>query len=156
MKMTKILTVLLLALLSFSCASTPERVVGTPEQEVERLFEVMEMETVFDNMIEQAIDAELMAAPQMEPYREVFITFMRKYMSFNSLKADLITLYTKHFTAEELRDIADFYSTPTGKKAVSTMDEIYQDASELGYKKVEENLPELTRMIIEATAAEEE
>jgi hypothetical protein len=65
------------------------------------------------------------------------------------LKDDLIKIHMEEFTEEELKEIAAFYRTPIGKKAIQKMLPLQQKCSELGMKRVQENIGELQRMVVE-------
>jgi hypothetical protein len=46
----------------------------------------------------------------------------------NQAMADAPTIYARYFTAAELRDMAAFYKTPTGQKALHTMPKVMADS----------------------------
>lgn len=49
-----------------------------------------------------------------------------------------------------MNEIAAFYRTPTGKKAIEKMPSLMQKSAELSMKRVHENSDELKQMIAEA------
>jgi hypothetical protein len=42
--------------------------------------------------------------------------------------ADAPAIYARYFTASELRELAGFYQTPTGQKALRTMPKVMADS----------------------------
>jgi len=107
------------------------------------------IDKTFEPMIDQSIETQVKANPMMVQLKPVLKKFMSKYLSFESLKDDMIKLYMEEFTEEELKAIAAFYRTPAGKKAVDRMPVLAMKGAEMGMKKVQENVGELQRMIVE-------
>ncbi len=117
----------------------------------ERLLVLMEMEKNLNEIIDQSLAMEFQQNPQLMLYKDVFKRFFSKYMSWESLKEDFITIYTEEFTADEINDLIEFYGSPTGKKAIEKTPVLFMKGAEAGQRKVQENLPELERMIEEET-----
>ncbi len=78
--------------------------------------------------------------------------FFNKYMSWASLEEDFLNIYTEAFTESELLALRDFYLTPVGKKSVRLMPELSAKGAMIGQTRVQENLPELMKMLEEAGA----
>ena len=116
------------------------------------LMKTMEMGKLLNESIDQMLDLQLQQNPGLQPYRKVFKEFLSKYMSEEAIVEDLVVVYTEIFTEAELKDIAAFYQTPTGKKTLKYQVELYQRGAEIGQQKVQEHLPELEEMIREETA----
>ncbi|MDP6704796.1 MAG: DUF2059 domain-containing protein [Alphaproteobacteria bacterium] len=58
---------------------------------------------------------------------------------FNVLEADIdsfmedtVPIYDRHFNLSELRDLREFYRTPTGQKTISTLPRIMQESMAAG------------------------
>lgn len=75
--------------------------------------------------------------------RQVGLDFSRKYLSWDAVKVDVIQLYTENFTEQELKDIADFYRTPTGKKSVTLMPSLMAKGMESFNRRIDEHKGEL-------------
>ena len=60
-------------------------------------------------------------------------------------------VYDKYFTETELRDIISFYTSPTGKKAIAMMPQIFDDSSRLA---TEILIPKMSRIMTEVIAEE--
>ena len=117
------------------------------ELEAEKLFDVIGMEDVFDKTITQMLDLEIQQNPGLAPFREVMTEFFYKYMSYETLKPDLLKIYAEEFTAGELKEINVFYSTDTGKKTIEKMPALISQGAELGSSRIEQNLDELQQLI---------
>ena len=62
--------------------------------------------------------AKNMAKTIPEPKRKKFIEVMTKGLDVESLRKTMVEAMVKHFTADELKALADFYGSPIGKSAM--------------------------------------
>lgn len=120
---------------------------------VQELFDLMNMEAVLKDSIDQSLDIQIQAEPGLAPFRDTMKAFFDKYMSYESLRAPLMQVYTDAFTEAELKEITAFYRTPVGQKTLEKMPAMYQKGAEIGMQRVQENMGELQQMIA-ARAAE--
>lgn len=116
-------------------------------QAAESLLAVTQMENLLDESIDQALALQIQQNPQLAPFEPVLRAFFRKHMSYESLKPDLIAIYTNSFTADELDEITAFYHTATGQKTVRLMPVLMQRAAQMGLNRVQANVGELETMI---------
>ena len=135
---------LLAFLLSVSAGATADPAAA---QEAEKLLEVTNMEGVLKQSIEQMLDIQIQSAPQLVPYKNIMLEFLEKYMSYENLKPDLIKIYSNAFTASELRELNQFYTTEIGKKSIEKMPMLMAQGAQLGAMKVQQNSAELEAMI---------
>lgn len=140
------LTVLAVAL-AFSTVSTVARAETEAEKQAELLLEATNMESVLSSTISQTLDLYLQQSPELAPYKNVMLEFFAKYMSYDSLKPELIDTYTEVFTADELKEINAFYQTDVGRKAIAKMPELMAKGSRIGARRVQQNMGELQAMI---------
>jgi hypothetical protein len=117
------------------------------EKEAEKLLNLIDMEEVFAQSISQMLDVELQHDPALAPYRSVMLEFFSKYMSYESMKPELLKIYSEAFTADELIEIRGFYATKTGKKTLKKMPTLMAQSSQIGIVRVQENMAELYSMI---------
>ncbi len=87
----------------------------------EDLLKIMDIENQLESSIDQTLDIQIKANPQIAPLKETMKKFLSKHMSWEGLKDDLITIYADAFTEPELNQIRAFYQTPAGKKMVEKM-----------------------------------
>lgn len=113
----------------------------------EEMFNVMNMEKQMDTAINQMVDVQVKANPQLAQVKGAMKQFMSKYLRYSAIKDDLIKIYTAEFTEAELKELTAFYRTPVGKKSIEKMPALMQKGSELGMKRVQENAAELQQMI---------
>lgn len=142
--MKKIFITLSLALLLNSAAFALDE---EAKKEAANLLDIMDMDTVMTESIHQMLEVQLQQEPAMKPYKAVMLEFFAKHMSYESLKPQMIEIYAESFTAEELKEISKFYLTPVGKKVMQAMPELSAKGAQLGMERVQDNLPELEKMI---------
>lgn len=122
------------------------------KEEAAKLLEVLDMQATLDQAIVMELDGQLKVNPQLVPYKEVMLGFLRKHMSYEALKPELVELYAGEFTAAELKEARMFYSSGTGKKFIASMPRMMELGAAIGSKQVEKHLPELETLIAEETA----
>lgn len=112
-----------------------------------KLLNSMKMEQTLNASISQVLEFQLQQNPQLLPYKDVMLKYFAKYMSYESLKLDLVDIYSEAFTLQELRDINAFYQTPTGQKTIEKMPELMVKVLQLGPSLMQDNFFELQQMI---------
>ena len=113
----------------------------------EQTLTLMDMPTVLKNSIDQMVAAQVQSNPAIAPYETVMKQFLVKYMSWDSLKADMIKIYMDEFTESELGELNKFYQTPVGRKTVEKMPTLMSKGAQLGGQRVQEHMPELQAAI---------
>ena len=116
-------------------------------QAVEELLQSMDLSSVLDRSIDVMLKAQMDANPEIRPYEDLMRQFMAKYLSWESVKPGMMQMYAEAFTEPELRELAAFYRTPLGQKAMTKMPELVQKGSAMGQKAVQDHLPELQEAI---------
>jgi len=117
----------------------------------ENLLIVMEVDKSLPKIAEQVVETQLQQNPQLAPQRDALQRFLAKYLNWESVKEDTITVYTQEFTEPELKKLTEFYKTPVGKKANEKMPQLAFIAGQIGLKKAQGNQAELRQMIEERT-----
>jgi len=115
--------------------------------QAEALLSKLNMKTAMEKSMNSLIDLQVQQQPALGPYREVMKSFFRKYMSYESLKPDMVKIYADAFTAQELKEINAFYDTDTGRKTLEMMPTLMGQGGQLGARRVQENMEELRQMI---------
>jgi len=86
----------------------------------------------------------------MAPYKDVVRAWFQKVFSEADIESDMVKLYMEKFSEKELREIAAFYKTPAGRKAIAAMPDLMEQAAEIGMKRAQEHGYELDEMIAKA------
>jgi len=120
---------------------------STHAKAVEDLLVVTGTKATLEKAIEQQLKMQVQSTPDLIPYEQVMMRFLEKHMGWQSLKVELIRLYTQAFTEAELHSIMDFYKSPVGQKMITKQPELIVQGTEIVVKKVQDNLPELEASI---------
>lgn len=88
--------------------------------------------------------------PEMAPYEHVFRAWYRKVLAESNLEDEMVKLYMETFSEKELREIAAFYRTPVGRKAIAVMPELMRKGAEVGMERAQEHAEELHEMLEKA------
>jgi hypothetical protein len=111
-------TYLLLLTLFLSAAGTllSESVADTPEErrkQAERYLQATPPKALFEDM------ARKMAASMPSAEQAQFVQNFIAELDIKALTKAMTDAMIKHFTAEEIKALADFYGSPVGKSAMS-------------------------------------
>jgi hypothetical protein len=117
------------------------------EKEAEKLLDMVGTQAVMEQSMSQMLDIQLQQNPALAPYKGVMMEFLNKNMSYESLKPDLVKMYSEEFTSSELREINAFYLTDVGKKSIEKMPKLMMQGGQLGATRVQENIGDLQAMI---------
>jgi hypothetical protein len=133
----------------------PTIISAAQRKAAESLLEVMQSEKTINQSIDMTLALQIEQNPNLKKLEPEMRAFMNKYMSWTALKTEMVDLYAREFTEKELRDLTKFYQSPTGQKYVSKQNVLLQAGMQLGQRRVQENLPELQRMLEEKMKAQE-
>jgi hypothetical protein len=115
--------------------------------EAEKLLESLNMEATFDAAIAMALDSQLEANPKLVPYKDIMAAFFAKYASYKALKPAMVEIYVSEFSATELRELREFYTTPTGRKAIERLPTLLAKGREMGRDAVQAHMEELQQLV---------
>ena len=118
------------------------------------LFDVMEMKKLYEDTVDEALKAQLAANPSLAEKEKQMRKFFEKYISFEALKDDLIKIYCKYYTDEDIKGLIAFYKTPLGKKVLKQTPQIASESMLIGQKAVQDNMAELIKMLEEPAEVE--
>jgi hypothetical protein len=118
---------------------------------IKELFQVMDLPKTMQSSMDQMLDVQIKTRPGLKAYRDVMRKFLAKHLSYEALENDLISLYAKEFTENEIKEMTAFYKTPVGKKVIKSMPTLLAKGAQLGAARVQANQEELKKMIEEAS-----
>jgi hypothetical protein len=118
----------------------------------EQLLNLMDMEKVMAQSVDQMLAIQVKQNPAMGQFEGQMRAFLGKYMSWASVKEDMIKIYMTEFTEPEIRELIAFYQTPVGKKTVQKLPALLQKSAELSQQRMQQHLPELQQAIQSAAA----
>jgi uncharacterized protein len=114
------------------------------------LLQAMHTQQAIESSITTMTDMMVQQNPQMEQLRPVLAAFFTKYLAWEELQDRFVEVYAATFTEAEVHDLIEFYRTPTGAKAADAVPMLMQKGAEIGQQQVQDHLPELQQMIMEA------
>lgn len=135
---------LALTLLTFTGPASAD---ADARKEAEQMLAGLNMDSALTQSMEEMLNLQLAQRPSLAPFKGVMLDFLKKYMSYDSLKEEMIDIYADAFTATELREINAFYRTPTGVKTIRLLPELMAKGGQLGARKVQEHMEELQDML---------
>ena len=102
-----------------------------PEKEklIRRMMEFMQTATVADDMAAQTLESMKASVPGAPA--EFWTQFQTKVKP-QELQDQLITIYDRYFTKEDLQAALAFYQTPIGQKMISEMPALVRDSMAAG------------------------
>lgn len=117
----------LMALLVLTLAIAVNAVAQDKASDVKKLFQLMQSEKMIDDMLgnmvpfmKQQMTAKSQDAESKEKF-DKFVDFLMdeiKVLSNTLLNEEMVDIYNKNFTHDEILDLIAFYESPTGKKLI--------------------------------------
>lgn len=83
------------------------------------------------------------------PYQDVYLNWMREYVSWELLKPKMIEEYRKEFTADELNEIADFAETEVGAKMLEKIPMILREQENIWLEEANKKVEILDEAVME-------
>ena len=80
--------------------------------------------------------------------------FTKAFESPDGLTPELVTIYAKHFTQQEVLGLIAFYETELGRKAVATLPQLMQESGAVGQKWAQQHVPRILGGVQERLLAE--
>ena len=116
------------------------------KEKVTELFQLMNLDKMVDgmmdnmiSMIKQNVDLKDKNDSTYTEYME-FVGKETKAFTKRMINGDMVTIYTKYFTDEDIQSFIEFYSSPSGKKMIQLMPTVQK---ELMTKMISKEMPAL-------------
>ena len=116
---------------------------------VEELFIQLDMPATVNAAVMQIAATLTGAAAEDGAYKDAVDAYVRKYVSWDAMKDELIALYMKKFTEKEVTELIAFYNTATGRKLLAESPDIGATISASVHKRLVDHSPELKQMMME-------
>ncbi len=108
-----------------------------------KLLDIMNYKATADKTVAFYTNRLINANSDFKKVEDKIKAFYEKYIGWNSVRDKFAKLYAKYFTAEELNQIAEFYQTKTGKKALNLMGKLTLEGQNLIQDRYRKHLNEL-------------
>jgi hypothetical protein len=125
--------------------------IAAPDEEsmkqAEKLLTAIGMEQTLTQLTAQMVDAQAQQTPALAPFKPIMLEFFSRYISFQSLKPELVKAYAEGFTTEELKELNAFYGSALGKRALVEIPAIMSKVTQTGTTQVQANIGDLQAML---------
>jgi len=71
--------------------------------------------------------------PRAKQFVDAFVAGFQKHFDATALTQTEIPIYDKYLTAEDLKDLLEYYSSPLGKRMLKVLPEIAQESQAAGF-----------------------
>lgn len=119
-------------------AQTPtQKTPPTSVQETEKVNNIRQLldltgaKNISQQIMLQTLDVLKSQYPQVP--QKVWDTFLAEVKADEMIN-EIVPIYNKYFTGEEIKQIIAFYQTPLGKKTISVLPQISRDSAIIGQK----------------------
>jgi hypothetical protein len=115
-------------------------------QKIEQLFKVMNMEEACMQSALSSAEQTIANSPQLAAKKEEARAFFVKYAAYPACKNDLIKLYAKYYTPEEIEGLTAFYKTSAGKKMLTITPKLQMESAEMLSSNLQTHADELNKL----------
>ena len=145
--MKRIAGLLLIALftLCFTAINAQEK--SSHYKAAEQMLLNMRADKVADDVMNNMFQMQAKANPMLEKNKENITGFLKKYMSWEAMREDMINVYMSEFSESELNDISAFYLTPAGKKMAEKQPNIMKKMMQVSQEKIQSHMGEIMNMM---------
>ena len=91
--------------------------------------------------------------PILKKYTDKMFKVLEAELSFESMKDDMIAIYVKTYSEDEIHAISDFYKSPAGKAFLEKIPKLVQESMSISQKKIPQMMQKI-RAISEEMAQE--
>jgi hypothetical protein len=98
--------------------------------------------------------------PRAQQFITAFVAGFQKRFDFNSLNEEIIPIYDKYLTTDDLQGLLDYYHSPLGQRMLKTLPAVTRDSQAAGYalgrKAAEDTMNDLKADFPEFTGAKDD
>jgi hypothetical protein len=80
----------------------------------------------------------------LDIHKNEAMLFLKKFFPFESLRPEIVQLYSEFYTLPEVNGLIEFYSSPLGKKHLATQTKTEDRVTELVEEKMVKMMPQIT------------
>ena len=88
----------------------------------------------------------------LETYQAQANAALKQAVGWDKLKPDMVALYTRSFSEQEMKDLIRFYESPLGQKVLQQMPSLTAQSAQLTQSKLETAVPKVNQLLAEMTA----
>ncbi len=156
--MKKILTVLLLSFLSVTAQASEQADKTAAAKEVleasnaKAIFSEArrQIEAMTDQALTQTIPADNKA--MMERYTSRVQTILEEGLDWGAMEEQMLAIYQRTFSLQELRDMAEFYQSESGRAIMKKMPQVMAESVQISQRQMQHVMPSLQQMFSDMEA----
>ena len=144
-----------LILASFVLLSVTTIFSQNKQEDIKKLFSIMQSEKMMDAMYENIVTSfseyaktqfgDESGADKMEDYLK-FVMEESKAMMKKLMEEDMVSIYDSYFSEKEIKDLIEFYQSSTGKKFLKSSPDIMKETMDIMLTKY---LPDMQKRLME-------
>ncbi len=167
MKFSILFFLLCLPAIAQVTTTSPGTDAATKEQ-IQKLFDVMQIREQSHRMMDSVEKQMQVMSTQTIKMRYPQITAAElarankitedslKQVPMDAILDDMIPIYQKHLSQNDVDAMITFYSSPTGKKLMQEMPAITQEAMQMSYQHMQKQIDDVLRRVDESMKEEEQ
>ena len=147
--MKKVILVLMICLPSLMCYSQ------TKQESIKELFHLMQQDSLVDKMFSSMIPSMMNQMKSQLPIKDSLVNIRSNEMMKSTMQTvkeitkkmmdeDMVALYDKYFSQNEIKDYIAFYKSPSGQKMLKVTPDITKD---LMMTMVQKYMPEIQKTV---------
>lgn len=127
--------------------------------DIEHLMQVTKMTDMtqqMGDMMAQAIvqNRGIDTTEEIARCRVIVAEVIREFVADEKLIDEIVRIYARHFTHDDVRDMIAFYETPIGKKAIEVTPRLMQEGMQAGQRWQAEMMPGVEQRVVARLEAE--
>ena len=104
--------------------------------DLKKLFELMKSEKMIEEMLNNMVPmlkqqaSETIQGSNLQEKFDKYVDFLKeelKELTNDLVNKEMVNIYSKNFTREEIQDLIKFYESPTGQKMIEKTPELTKD-----------------------------
>ena len=145
MKTAAVIAFCFMGAVSFRALATDE----THTKAVREFFRILEVDKMTDAGLDSSVEILAGQTDQPEKAKPKIEKFLRDTVGFKVIEDDMVKLYKKHFSEEEMQDLLKFYKTPTGKKMAKLQPVLFKEGAAIGQSRMMKRQDDLQKIMEE-------
>jgi hypothetical protein len=137
----RLLLPLLFSSPAFAADPSPKASDRSPDAAFDHFVEVTDMAAMLDKTNDMQVSAMVARTPSLRAIEPDLKRFFGENLSWKAISPEIRKIYLAEFTPAELDDIASFYATPTGKKAMQKMPAMMVKSKQIAMGIIQSKLP---------------
>jgi|GEM_PF-4385393 len=120
-----------------------------------RLADTLITPGLVDGLVNGMVQRMVQRQSNLKPYSDTITDFYKRYAGADEMSDFMARVYARNLSVKEMKDINDFYDTPTGHKAMRMIPRTLQLAAQWSRRKVMQHRAELVSAMKQEAAKQQ-